>query len=120
MRGCVFVRARVCAAARVRAFQNRTGCHPARGLIRSLAPDATRGNGTIEIMRVPVPLVPGERVSLAAYGFGEFGHDEYAKYKVSAGRLRFRRFPGGCLALVILAPVRRGFFTLPPVSLLAN
>lgn len=66
-------------------LQNRTGCHPARGLIRSLSPEgAQRGNGTIEIMRVPVPLVPGQRVNLAALGFGEFGHGEYTKYKVSS------------------------------------
>ena len=65
------------------AFQNRTGCHPARGLIRSLSLEGTnRGNGTIEIMRVPVPLVPGQRVTLGAFGFAEFGHGEYTKYKV--------------------------------------
>jgi hypothetical protein len=41
-------------------------------------------------MRVPVPLVPGQRVTLGAFGFAEFGHGEYTKYKVPTRRIHKR------------------------------
>ena len=67
-------------AATITRAQNRTGCHPSRGLIRS-NPDSSP-NSTIEIIRVPVPLVPGARVKLKNAGFEQLGHAGYSKAKI--------------------------------------
>ena len=67
---------------------NRTGCHPNRGLIRNLDnPASSKANGTIEIIRIPVPLTPGGRVKLKHQGFEQLGHQPYHRYKIKKSGL---------------------------------
>jgi len=58
--------------------ENRTGCNPSRGLIRTWDESKPTKNGTIEIIRIPVPLTPGKKVKLKHAGFEQLGHAPYS------------------------------------------